>query len=566
MTNVVQLINGDYSVSAWYQYDAAGRLWKKGYGNGDVVTHGYDIESRLLSLGITNSTTPVTRFDYGWDAGGNILAITNNSTNVTFYGYDNVGQLTNEIAFTIGLAGSTTNGWVYDEAGNWLNVNTTNKWVYNPDNELIGRTGTNDNTWSVTVTGAVEPGANSNKWYNTWAECRGVSARVSTNDGTFSLPDVPVYAGTNELVVRVTDVSGNTSQQTRTVVKECADCLEQFYYDGNGNLTNWVHGTTNWVYEWDWADRMTKASSNGVVMLENWYDASSRRVAKKEYSAQFTNYVSIQYMFDGWNIQAVLNHLGDPREMFTRGLGLAGDIGTLVAVTRIGAPQPTAYYTHHNHRGDVIATRNGATTTGTYDYTAFGSLKAQSGTDVCRFQFSSKERDASTGFSYYGYRFYAPEWQRWVNGDPIGEFAGLNLYSFVFNTPINSVDPWGLDCWSDFEACMSPEALCQAAMNPLAILGASLGVASEPSVGPKGGKRPIFRGGRLASYPRAAIGRAAGGFGLGVLAGILAKEAECYGALLGCLSVNASPAPTAPAPYVPPYSGGHVNLPPVIVF
>jgi RHS repeat-associated protein len=321
-------------------------------------------------------------------------------------------------------------------------LNDGTKWVYTADNEMTGRANGDDNVWNVTVTGEVEPGPNSNKWYNTWAECRGVSARVSTNDGTFSLTDVPVYAGTNELLVTVTDVSGNTSEQTRTVVKECADCLEQFYYDGNGNLTNWVNGAQNWVYEWDWADRMTKASSNGVVMLENWHDASSRRVAKKDFFAQVTNYVSSQYLYDGWNIQAVLSNDGTPMETFTRGLGLAGDIGTLVAVTRIGAP-PIAYYTHHNHRGDVIVTRSGTSTTGTYDYIAFGNLQAQTGTDICRFKFSSKERDASTGFSYYGYRFYAPQWQRWINHDPLAEFEDYNLYRAFANNPIGRIDPDG---------------------------------------------------------------------------------------------------------------------------
>lgn len=44
LTNVVQLTNGTSSASAWYRYDTAGRLWQKGYGNGDVVTHGYDAE------------------------------------------------------------------------------------------------------------------------------------------------------------------------------------------------------------------------------------------------------------------------------------------------------------------------------------------------------------------------------------------------------------------------------------------------------------------------------------------------------------------------------------------
>ena len=41
----------------------------------------------------------------------------------------------------------------------------------------------------------------------------------------------------------------------------------------------------------------------------------------------------------------------------------------------------------------------------------------------------------------YGYRFYSPNLQRWPNQDPIGERGGINLYSFVFNSPLNEVDP-----------------------------------------------------------------------------------------------------------------------------
>ena len=157
LTNVVQLTNSVASASAWYSYDAAGRLHQKGYDNGDVVTHGYDSESRLLSLGITNGSTGVLRNGYQWDQGGNILSITNNGTRVTRYGYDLAGQLTNEVC---GLA---TNGWVYDEAGNWLGQPAhSNSWkTYNADNELVTLPAS---TNTVTVAGSVQPGSNSNKW------------------------------------------------------------------------------------------------------------------------------------------------------------------------------------------------------------------------------------------------------------------------------------------------------------------------------------------------------------------------------------------------------------------
>jgi len=134
---------------------------------------------------------------------------------------------------------------------------------------------------------------------------------------------------------------------------------------------------------------------------------------------------------------------------------LAGDIGTLVAVTHHPASWTNGtFYAHHNHRGDVILTRSGATTVGRYDYAAFGSLKSQTGPDVCRFTFSSKERDVSTGFSYYGYRFYAPQWQRWANVDPRaksehGVYSLLTLrghlapYNFCGNNPVSNIDDKG---------------------------------------------------------------------------------------------------------------------------
>ena len=439
LTNLVQWTDGVERARAAYQYDLAGRLWKKTYGNGDVVTHAYDQESRLLSLGITNGTSGVWWSTYQWDAGGNILSITNNGTNVNLYAYDRVGQLTNEIVLTHGMAGGQTNSWQYDEAGNWLNAPGGQRWIYNPDNELVARTGPQDTNWTVTLTGWVEPGPNSNKWYHSWAECRGVRARVSTNDGTFVLPQVPLYGGSNELVVTVSDLSGNRYPTNRWVWKEAP---ESFLYDGNGNLTHWVCGPTNWVYDWDWADRLVRVASNGVVVLRNWYDAQGRRVAKAERVGG--QVVRTLYLWDGWDIVGVMNEAGQMRETFTRGVGLAGDIGTLVAVTHhAGSWTNGTFSAHHNHRGDVILTRSGTTTVGSYDYTAFGTLKSQTGLDVCRFKFSSKERDPSTGFSYYGYRFYSPQRQRWICPDRAVEEGEVNLYGFVLNDPIEKIDATG---------------------------------------------------------------------------------------------------------------------------
>lgn len=221
------------------------------------------------------------------------------------------------------------------------------------------------------------------------------------------------------------------------------NCLETFAYDNNGNLTNWVNGNASWSYQWDWADRLTNVTSNSVVLLQNWYDALGRRVAKNESVNGQSNYTV--YLWDGLDLVAVLNSSGQVSETFTRGVELVGDIGSLVAVTHhAGSVTNGTFYIHSNHRGDVVLSRSGTATVGTCEYGAFGSLRSKTGAAVCRFAFSSQETDTSTGFSYYAYRFYAPTWQRWLSRDPLGEEIDINLHRFVGNMPLNHVDPHGL--------------------------------------------------------------------------------------------------------------------------
>lgn len=149
-------------------------------------------------------------------------------------------------------------------------------------------------------------------------------------------------------------------------------------------------------------------------------------------------------MYDGSQIIGTLNEQGEMLETYTRDIGILEDVGTLVAITQhAGSDVNTSFYLHQNHRADIVLTRSATATVGVYDYSAFGSLRSQTGTDVCRFKFSSKEREASCGLTYYGHRFYAASWQRWLNPDRVETEDGENLYPFVRNAPVVFVDPSG---------------------------------------------------------------------------------------------------------------------------
>lgn len=86
-------------------------------------------------------------------------------------------------------------------------------------------------------------------------------------------------------------------------------------------------------------------------------------------------------------------------------------------------------------------------------YYPFGSTAWWAGRSVTEakyktVRYSGKERDA-TGLDYFGFRYYAPWLQRWINPDPAGTIDGLNFYRMVRNNPITLFDPDGLSPQGD---------------------------------------------------------------------------------------------------------------------
>lgn len=79
-----------------------------------------------------------------------------------------------------------------------------------------------------------------------------------------------------------------------------------------------------------------------------------------------------------------------------------------------------------------------------YEYDSFGNLHDQSSKIKQPFAYTGREYDRETGLYYYRARHYDPMEGRFISKDPIGIRAGVNLYSFVLNNPINFIDPLGL--------------------------------------------------------------------------------------------------------------------------
>ena len=203
---------------------------------------------------------------------------------------DAINQLTSE------SSGSNTEAWTYDAAGNCLTDTgsiATNTAVYDMDNEV--QLWSNLSVTQNMVCGQVQPGPQSNQWYNAWALAGGRSAPVNPTNGSFVIPAIPLKAGSNTLAVTVRDVSGNMATQSVSFVKQSAGAGNFCYYDANGNLASTVQNGVTLAYGYDYENRLVSVTSNGATYFRCWYDAAGRRIAKKELVGGVTRAVLYVY-------------------------------------------------------------------------------------------------------------------------------------------------------------------------------------------------------------------------------------------------------------------------------
>ena len=221
------------------------------------------------------------------------------------------------------------------------------------------------------------------------------------------------------------------------------------------------------------------ALSNGApnVVVYFAYDYASRRIGKtvvdKRVAPTVTKHIS--YAYDQWNPVAiwerailvaplVLKHTqlwgldigssGTVDAGASASFQQAGGVGGLISSTHLTSNPITSnsYIPSFDANGNIIAwTAGDGTLLRKIDYDAFGNevmvenyAAPATIAKLPEFGFSTKIKDAETGLSYYGYRYYDPKTGRWPSRDPIEEEGGVNLYGFVFNRPTNLVDSLGL--------------------------------------------------------------------------------------------------------------------------
>ncbi len=278
------------------------------------------------------------------------------------------------------------------------------------------------------------------------------SLYVNTNraelysDATFATAQgLSLANGYNQFVTAGTNAAG--ALVLSTVTTNWLPVTVSFSYDLNGNLVS--DGQKS--YEYDRANQLTSVTLPGEWRTEYAYDGLGRRRISREYTwrGSWVLASEVRYVYDRMLVLQERRADNTVLATYTRGLDLsgsmqgAGGIGGLLARTDSAG---STYY-HSDGGGNITSlTDSSGAVVARYLYDPFGRLLGRWGpmAEVNRYQFSSKETDRLTGLSYYGYRFYDPTLQRWLNQDPLGEGGGINLYGFVGNSPLNAVDPLGM--------------------------------------------------------------------------------------------------------------------------
>jgi RHS repeat-associated protein len=269
--------------------------------------------------------------------------------------------------------------------------------------------------------------------------------------------------GTNTFTVIAADAAGDRITNIYTANLPATNRCK---YDANGNLvTDGVRG-----FDYDGLNELVRVTVTNAWKTEYDYDGLGRHHDRREYvwwpgTASWYLVNECYYVYAGHQVVQEVNTT-EGTASYVYGLSLLERDSTVTN-------QPMVFY-HTDANGNVTTLFDGTgQVQGRYLYDPYGNLLARSGpmADVNRYRFSGQEWDPHTGLYYYGYRFYDPNFHRWLNQDPLGDnlflgfrfnangsiflgrravelIEGPNLYKFVKNNPGNNRDLLGLEEYS----------------------------------------------------------------------------------------------------------------------
>jgi len=445
LTNMV-----DASGTNKYTYLAGGLLYTEGgHWTNDVVTNTY-LNGLRTNLSLQQPTGAWTN-KFAYDAAKRLTNVTSQAgsfTNEYFAGVGGASGYSSRLIKRLLLPNTSIITNDYDSTGRQLGT-----WLRNSSGTEIDSAKYGYNTANQRTAFTNAAGTYYQYTYDNIGQLKIADSSVNSEDRGYKYDSAwNVQYRTNNGVLGTFTV--NSKNQLTVPPSGTSDS-----YDDNGNLT--ARGFTAHTTRY-----LTYDDENRLVQIEHdffsvaqWkttftYDGLGRLRRKIEYDSGGTNVLSdTRYIYDGMRVIQERNSGNTPTVSYTRGNDLsgslewAGGIGGLLARSygySSGNWSTHSFY-HADGNGNITYLEDSSQAlAASYRYDPFGNTISSSGTLATTniYRFSSKEVHANSGMYYYGYRFYDPDSQRWINRDPVPR-RDPNLYVALANSPTIWVDPDG---------------------------------------------------------------------------------------------------------------------------
>ena len=384
---------GDFTASVERTYNNDFQVVTQSINGGDTITLDYDDDGLLTTAG-----DAVLTYD---PANGFLKTSTVNGLTTT-YTYNSYGELASQTS----TYGSSTLASV----------------AYTRDD--IGRITTKSETIASSI--------------NNWTYAYDTAGRLDTfSQNGVEYFDYSYDDNSNRTAVEydsTTITSGTYDDEDRMITYGA----NSYAYSNNGDLQTKTTGTDTTTYSYDTLGNLVRVDMPNGDVLEYTIDALNRRVGKSLNGSLVTGYV----YDDQLRIVAELDSTGIivSRFVYASRANIPdyfenGGVTYAIVADQLGSPRLII----NTSDGSVVAEMV---------YDDFGNEISNTNPGFIPFGFAGGLSDQDTGLIRFGARDYDPVTGRWTNKDPIGFNGGdANLYSYVFQDPVNLVDLDGKDIW-----------------------------------------------------------------------------------------------------------------------
>jgi RHS repeat-associated protein len=420
-----------------YTYDAGGNVIQDTDRKGQVSVFSYDGLNRQTFAGFGKavqgkSTTYESTLNYTYDAGNRLTQVVDSASGTVSNSFDGLDQLNNQTT-PLGAISYT-----YDNAGRQSSMT-----VAGQPQESYTFDAANRITLMAQGTASVGFGYDTANRRTLLTLPNGI-AGIYSYDGASRLTGISYSLGNSNLgalnytydaagrritasgSLAATSVPSAVTSTTYNAANQLTNWNGMpISYDANGNLvSDSLHS-----YAWNTRNQLKSIDSGGAASFA--YDAFGRRTVKT-----ITGSSTTDFLYAGANPVQELSASGNPTANLLTG-------GVDEHFTRTDSTGSYSFLTDSLGSTLALADANGTVRT-QYSYEPFGATTQSGASTTNSFGYTGREID-TVGLYYYRTRYYNPQTGRFLSEDPIGFRGGINKYAYVGESPLNFIDPSGMD-------------------------------------------------------------------------------------------------------------------------